>query len=47
MEPAQTALQLVTDNCYFAAIDLRDAYYSIPIHADYQKYPKFRWRGVL
>ena len=47
METAQTAVQLVTENCYFASIDIWDTYYSVPIHADYQKYLKFHWRGVL
>ena len=32
METVQTALQLTTKNCYFASVDLRDAYYSIEIH---------------
>lgn len=47
METAQTAVQLVTENCYFASSDLQDAYFSVPIHADYQKYFKFHWRGIL
>ena len=29
------------------SIDLKDAYYSVPIHKDYQKYLKFQWRGKL
>ena len=47
METVQTALQLVTRDCYFASIDLRDAYYSVPVHPEYQKYLKFSWRGQL
>ena len=47
METAQTAVQLVTENCYFASSDLQDAYFSVPIHEDYQKYFKFHWRGIL
>ena len=47
METLQTALALVTKNCYFASIDLRDAYYSVPVHEDYQKFLKFCWRGTL
>jgi hypothetical protein len=30
-----------------ASIDLKDAYYSVPIHKDHQKYLKFQWRGKL
>lgn len=29
------------------SIDLRDAYYSVPIDVDYQKYLKFYWKGKL
>ena len=30
-----------------ASIDLRDAYYSVPIDIEYQKYLKFYWNGCL
>ena len=30
-----------------ASVDLRDAYYSIPIDTEHQKYLKFHWRGKL
>ena len=29
------------------SIDLKDAYYSVPIHSDFQKHLKFSWRGQL
>ena len=47
METVQTALQLTTKNCYFASVDLRDAYYSIEIHTEFRKYLKFYWRDTL
>lgn len=47
METVQTALQLISKGDYFASIDLRDAYYSIPVHKDFQKYLKFYWRETL
>ena len=47
MEMVQTALQLTTKNCYFASVDLRDAYYSIEIHIEFRKYLKFYWRVTL
>ena len=34
-------------NCYMASVDLRDAYYSVPIDEDYQKFLRFSWRGQL
>lgn len=30
-----------------ASIDLKDAYYSVPIHSDYHKYLKFQWKGKI
>ena len=30
-----------------ASIDLKDAYYSVPICKDHQKFLKFEWKGVL
>jgi hypothetical protein len=30
-----------------ATIDLKDAYYSIPMAPDHQKYLKFTWKGKL
>ena len=32
---------------FMGSIDLHDAYFSIPIHADHQKYLKFEWGGTL
>ena len=34
-------------NCYMASVDLRDAYYSVPIDKEYQKFLRFSWRGKL
>lgn len=47
MESLQTAVQMMTKGCYMTSIDLKDAYYCIPIEEDYQKYPKFQWRSKL
>ena len=30
-----------------ASVDLKDAYYSVPIHQEHQKYLKFEWQGQL
>ena len=32
MDSLQTALQLVTPGCFMTSVDLKDAYYSVPIH---------------
>ena len=39
LELIEDALDLITEGCYFGSVDLKDAYYSIPIHENYQKYP--------
>ena len=38
MDTLQPAIRLMTPNCYVASVDLRDAYYSVPIHNEDQKY---------
>ena len=47
MDTLLTALTLVSKGCFMASIDLKDAYYSVPIHTDDRKYLRFIWRGHL
>ena len=42
-----TVLHMVKPRCFMASIDLKDAYYSVPIATVDQKYLKFQWRGKL
>ena len=44
LEYIEDALDLITEGCYFGSVDLKDAYYSIPIHENYQKYLKLSWK---
>ena len=44
LESIEDALDLITESCYFGSVDLKDAYYSIPIHENYQKYLKLFWK---
>lgn len=44
MDTLQSAM---TPNCYMASVDLQDAYYSVPIHKEDQKYPRCCWKGRL
>ncbi|XP_068723270.1 uncharacterized protein [Montipora capricornis] len=37
----------MTTNCYMASIDLKDAYFSVPIAKSHQKLLKFEWNNVL
>ena len=41
METIKSVLNLVTPNCYMANIDIKDAYYSIPILPEHQNFLKF------
>ena len=36
---------LVTPNCFMAKVDIKDAYYSVPILPEHQKYLKFYFTG--
>jgi hypothetical protein len=37
MDNIHTALKLITKGFWLASLDLKDAYYSIPIHVESQK----------
>lgn len=41
MDTLQSVISLMTPNCFMASIDLKDAYYSVPIAVAHQKYLKF------
>ena len=35
----------MTPGCFMTSIDLKDAYYSVPMALEHQKYLKFVWRN--
>ena len=45
MDTIHTAIAMMRPNCYMASIDLKDVYYSVPIHVQDQKYLKFQWKN--
>jgi hypothetical protein len=47
MESIRTCISLMQKDCFMASIDLQDAYYSIPMAQDHQKFLKFRWEGTM
>jgi len=47
IDTVESVLLLVTKDCFMAKIDIKDAYYSVKIHSDYQKYLKFIIDGKL
>ena len=47
MDNLSSALNLVSPNCFMGSIDLSDAYYSVPVHPNYQKFLKFTHNGKI
>ena len=47
MDTLETAIKLIRPSCYMTSIDLKDAYYSIPVALEHQKFLKFIWRDQL
>ncbi len=47
METFDMALKLISEGCFMASIDLKDAYYGVPVHPDFRKYLRFIWRDSL
>ena len=45
METLDTCLQMMKPNCFMASLDLKDAYFSIPVHNTSTKYLKFQFQG--
>ena len=47
METIWTAVSMMKPGCYMATIEIKDAYYCVPINKVHQKYLKFKWKGTL
>jgi hypothetical protein len=47
MEGLKTVSELLTPGCYQGTVDIKDAYYSVPKHKDFQKYLRFEWKGKM
>ena len=47
LETLKTALELIEPNDLFTSLDLKSAYYSIPIWHQDRKYLKFLWQGKV
>lgn len=47
MDTLQSALRLITKGCFMASIDLKDAYYSVPVWQNHRKLLRFSWKGQL
>lgn len=47
MDTLISILRLIKENCFFAKIDLKDAFFSIPINCQDRKFFRFLFNGVL
>ena len=47
MDTLKSALALMRPQCYMASIDLKHAYYSVPIDSEHQKFLKFAWKNTF
>jgi len=47
MDSIQSVIEMLRPGCWMASIDLKDAYYSVPIHEEYRKYLRFFWEEQL
>ena len=47
MDTLNSALSLVTPNCFMGSIDFKDAYYSVAVREDHRKWLRFKFRNVL
>lgn len=47
MEDTRTAAKLIPKNGFMATIDLKDAYYLIPVHSKHKKYLRFKFKEQL
>ena len=47
MDSLYSALQLVTPGCYMTSVDLKDAYYSVPIADEDKIFLRFWWNSEL
>ena len=47
MHSLQTARDLMRKDCWLGSVDLKDAYYSVPVFQGHRKFLRFRWAGQL
>ena len=47
MDTLEIAVKMMKPGCFLASIDLKDAYYTVPIFRAHQKYLKFIFNGTL
>lgn len=47
MDTFESALKIIPPNCFMSSVDLKNAYYSIPVATEHQKFLQFFWEKRL
>ena len=47
VDTVKSVIKMMKPNCFMASIDIKDAYYTVPIAESDQKFLKFQWRGKI
>ena len=47
MDTLEAVVNMMRPGCFMASVDLKGAYYTVPIHPSHQKYLKFCYDGVF
>ena len=47
MDTLESAIRLMSPGCYMVSVDLRDAYYSVPMSDSCMKFLRFQWSKSL
>ena len=47
METLKHALDLISEGCWLASLDIKDAYFHVKIDKKFWKYLKLTWKGTL
>lgn len=47
MDTFESALIIIIPNCFMSSVDLKNAYYSIPVATEHQKFLQFFWEKRL
>lgn len=47
MESLRTVKDLILEDDYLVKLDLKDAYFAVPVHPDHQRFLQFRWQGRI
>ena len=47
MDNIQSATRMMRKDCFMASVDLKHAYYSVPVAENFRKFLKFEWKGQL